>query len=98
MTNTECAGREKRRGVGFGGERLQRSADNGIAAVNRLEDVEVKLFPARHANVKAVLLDRVINSLRIDGENLLRTLKRRIVQRAAVHRAENGLFLFGERV
>src|SRR5436190_18406028 len=100
MTYTECGGWKKGWSVGFVllGERLQRSADDSIAAVNRLEDVEVELFPARHTDVEAVALDRLVNPLRVNRENLLRAFKRRVVQRAAVHRAENGLFLFGERV
>jgi len=82
MTDTKCGGGLKGRGVGFilAGERLQRTADDGVAAVNRLEDVQVKLFSARHADVEAIPLDRLVNPLGINRENLLRALKRRVVQ------------------
>src|SRR6185369_13470484 len=98
MSYTECGGGEK--GIGFVlvGEWLERSAYDCVAAVNRLEDVEIKLFPARHTNVKTVALDRLVNPLRIGRENFLCAFKRRVVQRTAVDRSENGLFLFGERI
>src|SRR5713101_2381742 len=98
MTYTECGGWEKERRVGFAllGERFQRAADHGLAAVNRLEDVEVKLFAARHADVKAVALDRLVNALRVNRKNLLRTFKRRIVQRRAGYRAKDRFLFFGQ--
>ena len=79
------------------GERFQRAADHGVAAVNRLEDVEVELFSARHADVETVALNRFVNALRVNRENLLRAFKWRVVQRAAVHRAEHRLLFFGQR-
>jgi hypothetical protein len=70
MTYTKCGGWEKRRRVGFAlvGERFRRAADRDFAAVNRLEDVEVKLFAARHADIEAVALDRLVNALRVCQE------------------------------
>src|SRR5438094_2015804 len=99
MTYTECGGWGKGRRVGFAlvSERFQRAADHGLAAVNRLEDVEIKLFAARHADVETVALDRLVNALRVNRENFLRTLKRRIVQRRAVDRAEDRFLFLGER-
>src|SRR5437867_6394685 len=98
MACTECGRWEKGRGVGFVlvGERLESSADDGIAAVNRLKNVEIELLPARHANVEAVALDRLVNALRVNRENLLRTFKRRIVQRRAVYRAKDRFLFLAE--
>src|SRR4030095_4495538 len=99
MTDTESGVWKKSKGVGFLiGKRLQRSADSGIATVNRLEDVEIELFSTRYADVKAVALDRLVNPLCINRENFLCAFKRRVIQRAAVDRSENSLFLFGERI
>ena len=81
MTCTERGSWKESWDIGFvlAGERLQRSADGSIAAVNRLEDVEIKLLPARHADVETISLDRLVNPLRIDRENFLRAFKRRVV-------------------
>ena len=99
MTDTECGGWKKSRRVGFLiGEWFQRSADGGIAAVNRLEPVEVELFFTRHADVEAIALNRLVNPLGLNRENFWRSLNRRVVQRTAVDCAKDGLFLFGECV
>ncbi|MEK7685887.1 MAG: hypothetical protein AAB466_10745 [Verrucomicrobiota bacterium] len=63
----------------FFGER-RRSADDGIGTVNRLEDVEVKLFSTRQANVETVSLDGFVDALRVNRQHFVRALKRRIVQ------------------
>ena len=51
------------------------ATDARIGAINGLEHVKVELFAGRHANVKAVALDGVVNVLRIGGEDFLRALK-----------------------
>jgi hypothetical protein len=62
-----------------------------------LRDVEVELFAAGHADVEAVALNCFIDALRVNGENLLRALKRCIVQRRTVDRAKHGLLFLGQR-
>src|SRR5207253_1568152 len=75
-----------------------RSADDRIGAVDRLEHVQVKLFSAGHADVEAVPLNRFVDALRVNRQDLLRALERRIVQCRTVDRTEDGLLFFGQRL
>ena len=93
----ECRrkGGERGAGINLGRTRLVclrkcffRAADHGVGTVNGLQDIEVKLFAARHANVETVLLNRVVDALGILREDFLRAFKRRVVERGAVDRSK----------
>ena len=71
-----------------------RAAERGIGAVNGLQDVEIKLFAAGHADVEPVLLDRIQNLLGVGLQHRLRAGKGRVVERGTVDGAKNGLLLF----
>src|SRR6185503_10754861 len=72
------------------------TAKTRIGPVNGLLDVEVKLFARGDPDIKAIALDRFVNALRVNGKNLLGSLEGRIVQRAAVNRAKDCLFLLSQ--
>lgn len=71
-----------------------RTANGSVGAVEGLQNVEVKLFSARHADIKPVLLNRIRNLLCIDFKHILSPLKRRVVKRRAVDGAKDGLLFF----
>jgi hypothetical protein len=79
-------------------EWLRRAADACIGSVNGLKDIQIKLFSAWNTHIKTVALDCFVNVLRVNGQNLLRALERRIIQRGAVDGAKNRLLLFSQRV
>ena len=59
--------------VGFFGD--AHAAERGVGAVNGLQDVKVKLFARRHADIEPVLLNRVQNLLRVGLQHGLRALQ-----------------------
>src|SRR5579862_2848129 len=71
-----------------------RAAERGIRAVNCLQDIKVKLLPRGHANVKTVLLNRIVNLLRIGLQHGLSPGKRRVIESGAVDGAEDCLLFF----
>ena len=81
----------------FLGDGNGRAAERGIGGVNGLQDVEIKLFSARHADVETVLLNRIENLLRVGLQHGLRARKGRVVERGAVDGAEDGLLFFRQR-
>ena len=73
------------------------AAERGIGGVNGLQDVEIKLFSARHADVKTVLLNRIENLLRVGLQHRLRAREGRVVERGTVDGTEDGLLFFRQR-
>ena len=77
--------------------RQARAAKRGVRAVNGLQDVEIKLRAAGHADVEPVLLDRIQNLLGVGLEHGLRAGKGRVVERGTVDGAKNRFLLFRQR-
>jgi hypothetical protein len=80
--------------VFFLGDGNADAAERGIGVVNGLQDVEIKLFSARHTNVEPVLLNRIEDLLGIGLQHRLRAREGRVVERGTVDGAEDGLLFF----
>src|SRR5437762_11339864 len=74
------------------------AADVGVGPVNGLEHVKIELLARWNADVKTVSSDRLVDSLGVRREHLLRSLERRVVKRWTVQCAKHRLFLLGEGV
>ena len=83
--------------VFFLGDGNADAAERGIGVVNGLQDVEIKLFSARHTNVEPVLLNRIQDLLGIRLQHRLRAREGRVVERGTVDGSEDGLLFFGQR-
>src|SRR5581483_7836707 len=72
-------------------------AQCGVRLVNRLRDVQIKLFSGWNADIKPIALNRIVDLLRVSSQYAFRALNRSVAQRRGFGVPKNGLLPFGQQ-
>src|SRR5262245_44655390 len=78
-------------GKGFGA-----ATDERLGAIDGLQDIQVKLLSAGNPDIKTVALNGLEDPLRVNLKHLLRAFERSVIERTAIHAAEQSSFLLGQ--